>query len=525
MPQIDLQLAEIKLVRVRQELEQKFAHYDQLRRTATGILQAIDLSLVRSDVIKNVTEEMMITTPKYWLAPALIALTGWVSDQRELAERALEEAMRRNPKKTSLFFALVSRRYNRQEACRQWFEQYFQEVNPMQADRDLVMVMDGITNGVFPLAICQSFLDQSEQWMDEFTSKVDLLSEERKNWRNALFQRVKYPSMEEKFPYLVQNSNSWKEIGYSAQIVQYHEEIGGYLQGALDQDFSPSSRVEEAVDALLEKLVFQYEDDELELRREERSMQIVIESNGEKDIFEEKVLAEKELFAPVQNYLELLRNMAMYPETLQVSPSSQRFALAMLKDVIVETHNDLTLSIRNQVPMDIELTSPKKVQEIHLMENWAFHTQNGDNEESCETSVHKALTESYKKQMKKIWKLRLSKGYMKQKKAKLILTAVLAGGLFVYTSIAISPIFSVIALLAGGFLYKWMKEKPVRDQMKEVETFVQNEMKATLADVVDYRQAFKQADQKAEKLPELLKPLHVKETLQRNYDKTRVVIR
>jgi hypothetical protein len=525
MPQIDLQLAEIKLVRVRQELEQKFAHYDQLRRTATGVLHAIDLSLVRSNVIKSVTEEMMITTPNYWLAPSLVALTGWINDQKDLAERALEEAIRRNPKKASLFFALVSRRYNRQEACRQWFEQYFREVNPMQVDRDLIMVIDGITNGVFPLSISQSFTEQSELWMEEFISKVDLLSEERKNWRNALFQRVKYPSMEEKYPFLVRNSNSWKEIGYTAQIVQYHEEIGSYLQEALNQDLSPSSRVEEAVDALLEKLVFQYEDDELELRREERSMQIVIESNGDKDIFEEKILAERDLFAPAQNYLELLRNMAMYPETLQVTASSQRFALAVLKDVVVETHNDLALSIRNQVPVDIELTSPKKVQEMHLMEDWTFQTQNGDNEELCESSVHKAMKASYKKQIKKIWKTRLSKDYMKQKKAKLILTAVLAGGLFVYSSIAISPIVSVIGLIAGSFLYKWLKEKPARDQIKEVEMFVQNEMKATLADVVDYRQAFEQADQKADQLPKLLKPLHVNETLQRNYDKTRVVIR
>ncbi|MCH5586213.1 hypothetical protein MK805_14820 [Shimazuella sp. AN120528] len=525
MPDFDLQLAEIRLVRLKQELEQKYGHYDQLRRTATGILQAVDLSLVRSNIIKSVTEEMMVVTPKYWLAPALVALTGWVSDQRELAQRALEEAMRRNPKKTSLFFALVSRRYNRQEACRQWFAHYFQEVNPMKMDRDMVMVIDGITNGVLPLSICNSFMNQSEQWIEEFTSKVDLLTEERDKWRDALFQRVNYPSMEENYPYLVENSANWKEVEYSAQIVQYHEEIGNYMKQALNRDLSPSSRVEEAVDDLLEKLVFQYEEDELPLRREERSMQIIIEAGGEDDEIEQKIKAESELFAPTQNYLELLRNMAMYPETLNVSAASQRYALAVLKDVVVETHNDLALSIRNQVPIDIQLISPKKIRELHLMDDWTFFTQDGNNEKLCEESIREALKKSNKRKIKEMWKARFSKSYLKHKKAKLILAAVLSFGVFSYLSFLYSPIIGVLPLLAGAYFYKWRKEKPFRDQLKEIEQYVQTQMQATLADVVDYRSAFEEADQKAERLPELLKTLHVKEALQRNYDKTRVIMR
>jgi hypothetical protein len=525
MPQIDLSLAEIKLVRVRQELEQKYGHYDQLRRTATGVLHAIDLSLERSNIIKSVTEEMMIVTPKYWLAPALVALTGWVSDQRELAQKALEEAMRRNPKKTCLFFALVSRRYNRQEACRQWFEQYFQEVNPMEMDRDMIMVIDGITNGVFPLSISNTFMEQSGQWIDEFTSKIDLLSEEREKWRDALFQRVNYPSMEGKYPYIAENSTNWKEIGYSAQIVQYHDEIGNYVEQALNRDLTPSSRVEEAVDNLLEKLVFQYEEDELPLRREERSMQIIIEANGEDEEIDQKIKAEAELFAPSQNYLELLRNMAMYPETLKVSAASQRYALAVLKDVVLETHNDLTLSIRNQVPIDIQLISPKKVRELQMMDDWTFHTQDGNNEKLCEESIQAALKKASKKMIKEMWKTRFSKKYLKHKKAKLILGAVLSFGVFSYISFLFSPIIGVLPLLAGGYFYKWQKERPFRDKFKDIEKYAQMEMQATLADVVDYRTAFEAADQKAERLPDLLKTLHVKETLQRNYDKTRVIMR
>jgi hypothetical protein len=217
--------------------------------------------------------------------------------------------------------------------------------------------------------------------------------------------------------------------------------------------------------------------------------------------------------------------MAMYPETLKVSATSQRYALAVLKDLIVETHNDLALSIRNQAPVDIELISPKKVRELHLLDDWVFFTQDGNNEKLCEESVQAAFKKALKKKIKEMWKVRLSKKYLKHKKAKVIFTAVLAFSVCTYLSFLYTPIVGVLPLLAGGYFYKWRKEKPIRDKLKEVEQYVQMEMQATLADVVDYRASFEEEDQKSERLPKLMKNLHVKEAFQRNYDKTRVIMK
>lgn len=61
--------AETRLVKIRQELEKKYGHYDIVRRTTTGILQADDLGIVKKDTISNATEELMLSTPGYWLAP------------------------------------------------------------------------------------------------------------------------------------------------------------------------------------------------------------------------------------------------------------------------------------------------------------------------------------------------------------------------------------------------------------------------------------------------------------------------
>jgi uncharacterized protein VirK/YbjX len=80
-------LAETRQVKIRQELDTSYGHYGQVRRIATGILQAADIKIVRQETMQNATEELMLLTPKYWLAPALVALGAWLNDNKDLAQK------------------------------------------------------------------------------------------------------------------------------------------------------------------------------------------------------------------------------------------------------------------------------------------------------------------------------------------------------------------------------------------------------------------------------------------------------
>ena len=61
----ELGFAETRQVKIRQEIENKFGQYAIVRRQATGILQAADIQLVRQETIRNATEELMLSTPRY----------------------------------------------------------------------------------------------------------------------------------------------------------------------------------------------------------------------------------------------------------------------------------------------------------------------------------------------------------------------------------------------------------------------------------------------------------------------------
>ena len=140
--------AHTKLVQIRQELEKKYGHYDIVRRTTTGILQADDLGLVKKDTISNATEELMISTPNYWLAPCLVALAAWINDQPELAEKALREGIKRNDEKTSLFFALICRRADRKSASLKWTQRYLANQDEENLDRKTIIILDAFASGL-----------------------------------------------------------------------------------------------------------------------------------------------------------------------------------------------------------------------------------------------------------------------------------------------------------------------------------------------------------------------------------------
>ena len=167
-----LMKAQQRIIQIRQELEKKFGHYDDVRRHATGILQADDLGIVKKETISNATEELMISTPGYWLAPCLVALAAWINDQQELAERALKEGLKRNDEKTSLFFALICRRADRKSASLKWTQRYLANQDEENLDRETVIILDAFASGLLGADSEGVISKQMNEWLDHLADKL-----------------------------------------------------------------------------------------------------------------------------------------------------------------------------------------------------------------------------------------------------------------------------------------------------------------------------------------------------------------
>lgn len=196
-----LEQATTELVSVRQEMDKKFGNYSVVRNTMVGILQATDAALVRKATISTVSEELMISTPDYWLAPVLVALAAWVNNDRDLAERAIREAVKRDNEHTSLAMALICRRNNRTDTCYEWLARYFSTQDAASIDSDAMVYIDAYINGIFGTDEKHLCDDYMANWIEQIQSQTPEFEEKQSQSWAEYFKKYdedmssKYPAL------------------------------------------------------------------------------------------------------------------------------------------------------------------------------------------------------------------------------------------------------------------------------------------------------------------------------------------
>ena len=125
----EVQLAQENIIRIDQVIKEQFGDYDRIRRTIIGVVRDFDINLVRNKTIQELSEELWLTSSRYWLSYALIAVTAWVNDYPEVAANAISECTRRDKIKATLFFTLLNLRFDRNEVARRWFSEYLKTLD------------------------------------------------------------------------------------------------------------------------------------------------------------------------------------------------------------------------------------------------------------------------------------------------------------------------------------------------------------------------------------------------------------
>ncbi|MCV4233768.1 hypothetical protein OHJ21_21645 [Virgibacillus sp. LDC1] len=500
----NVQLAETRLVKVRQELENKYGHYEDVRRRAIGILQAVDTSLVRKDTIENASEEQLLAAPRYWLAPCLIALSAWLSDKKELAEKAVVEALRRDDEKTSLFFALVTRRGGRYQSSRSWLERYFGQQDPNELKREIVILIDGFSNGIFgPEARAKCGL-LIKSWLDELSQKAGFIEAQRDQWKKALLSRTEKLDAS-KFPHLRKYSPTWPQLQHALEGAQLHDIIFQYFNFILTQEIIPSKNLAFAVDQLLDILVREFDEEELPLRREERLNELIIKEDGDKNTAQ-NLFANEKVVDERLDFTQLLTNFSMYPTESNASVATQKLAIALSKEWINHAHDDLTAENRNAVPIDIEIK----------LDDWTGTSRDGSNEEELISSLQQHI------QLKK------EDALGKNKLGAKHWVSLAAGIGFFVLGMSTLFLFIVSAICLFIFLngLRIVKKNVQLIEQNYEELFANHKqiLVATLSDIVDYRLEYETEDANASKIDELLDQVTPEQYTYSTYDSARAVI-
>jgi len=503
----ELALAETRQVKIRQELETRFGQNAVVRRQATGILQASDIQLVRQETIRNATEELMLSTPRYWLAPALVALAAWLGDKQDLAQRALAEAIRRDDEKTSLFFALIARRAGRAQANRTWMDRYFGLQDPHSLDRQTVVMVDAMANGVFSLETTQLCSRRISSWIEELSQQVGFAETQRRQWSDALLSKTPNFDNCKRYSHLHRFSPSWEQLDRSLNEASMQGMVLEHFQDVFDGEIKPASSVLVAVDDLLTKLVSRFDDEELPLRRQEELCRLIIEESGDKPAAQHRYDLQARSLEESVDFTQLLTNAAMHPQTSHVTRATQRFAIAHSRDWILDAHADVTAKLRRQVPVQIAVK----------IEDWSGQTGAGENEAQLLEDLARHLDE---RQAQALAEAKLGLKHW---------GAAAIGVLLLLSSFSAGFMAFAMALAAFGFVF--LGHRAVQQRREKIKTDFAllkeqsaQALRAVLAEVVEWRRDWAMRDGMSQEVAGLLGSITPEQHLLAGHNTTRRVM-
>ena len=488
--------AETRLVKIRQEIEKKYGHYDIVRRTTTGILQADDLGIVKKETISTATEELMISTPGYWLAPCLVALAAWINDQPELAEKAVKEGIKRNDEKTSLFFALICRRANRKNACLKWTQRYLANQDEENLDRNSIIILDAFASGLLGADTEGVISRQMNEWLSRLEEKPGFTEQQTEQWSEAI--NLKRSELDEDlYPNLRKYSNSWPILEDILEGAHLHEQMLNYLTDIFEKKGSTES-VKNQLDDILDTLVTDFDNEELALRKQEKFEQFVVDFGGDDNRAHQNMDIEVTAFETHKDFTQLLTDVAMKPESSHSSISTQKFALALSRDWVTNAYNDVTAKNRMKIPYEIEIN----------VDTFNDKSTDGQNENE--------LIEKFNSQIDTEKEQTLSNYFPSLFDKFLLYGGIAIGVIGLMMMISGNVFLGLIAIIAGVFMVLKHKSnienietsrKKIEEQYEDKRVNGEQIIRAILAEIVDFRIEFAEKDAESTKVLDFLEQI------------------
>ena len=495
--------AKINLSAIRDKLKDQFGHYDKVRRTATGILQANDLAIVKSEMLTNITEKQMIETPNYWLTPCLIALSAWINNDKALAERALAEGIRRNDEKTSLFFGLICRRVGREHSTLRWLARYLEAQDEEMLDRKAVIVLDAFASGILGNDTENFVYKQIQEWMSNLEIKPGFTERQLENWSDAINSK-RVELKKGLYPYLEQYSNTWETLKDVLEGANLNNDLYQYFRNIFDQK-EETKKLKVELDKILDSLVTEFDEEELPLKRQEQFEQLVVDNNGSESRAQAQMALEKSVYDDYRDFMQLLTDAAMNPEESKSSTATQKFATALSRNNIVTAFNDITAKNRIKVPYDIEIN----------VDNFNDKTQNGEDEEEVLNRFEELIEQEKQEELSKA-KLDLFQQFCLYGGAAVILYGIIKT--FMDKSLAFITIIIGIGLIIYHFTSKSKLQKIIQQIIEAYDKKLesgQQIIRAIIAEIVDFRIEFNERDAESTKVLDFFEQIRPEEYIRK----------
>ena len=351
------QLAHENILRIDQILKEQFGDHEAIRKTVMGVVKDFDINLVRNESIQEISEELWITSSRYWLSYALMAITAWINDYKEVANNALSECVRRDPIKASLFFCLFNLRFGRNEVAKKWFFEYLKTIDPTKVQMESAVLLQAYLNGLFGTdkELEHSVNNVIKGWISELNAHPEIADELTASYQKYI--QLLPPSKECEYSTLSQTCSRYDEIRASYANVSKYEKLISEIE-SLDVELEEQTEAnyKSRVDSILMSLISNYDQEELDLKNQQQYFNFIIENNGQVEAaeqqYQEYQAVQKESF----NIGKQMIRWAVYDDSDQTNVQVRKFGLQNTKEWLKSAIQNWAIMLQETQPLDYPLS-------------------------------------------------------------------------------------------------------------------------------------------------------------------------
>lgn len=490
------------------EYDKKFGHRNEVRRKVNGLLQSVDINAIRKNTVENISEETIINNPDYWLAPALVSLCAWYTDNKPLAEKALKEAMARDDEKTSLLFCLVHLRANRTETSIKWLNRYLSMQDPTKMENKIITILDAITSGVFGNDAKRKCLEKVNEWILELNSYSEFKNIQIDRWERYFREKL-IAIDEDEFPYIMKYVEGSEKVKDIIEVSRTQENILNDFHEIMNEKEYVKSSTTHKIDEILHMLVFNYDKEELEIKRDIQKNKHIIEENGDmakalKEFEKTSVALEDK-----NNFYNHITNIAIAKNTVISNINTKKLAISLSKDFVIEGYNRISnINSINMLP-DLNIT----------INDWNGLTQNGSNEKELQENLDNHLEDKFHDEV-------YSDHLFNTKMLASIILGVILIFLFIVLKYPIisAIIFSVVLIFnIVEFLRAYSKREAKVKQLNEIKKQHRTLLSNILAEIVDYYFIYKDNIKTRESFVNYVSSLNYENYVDTNYSRNVII--
>lgn len=439
------------------EIEKKYGYYDRVRRTTVSLLDAINNSNISKQAVYNLNQDLLLNNPNYWLANALAALTAWTLNDKDTADKEVNNALKKDAERTSIFFCLINNKLGREQTSLNWLKKYLSLQNPIELNKDFITILDLVASGTFGNEAKTVVLNKITEWFTRLNTSPQVNRNNIQTWVDFITENE---DTDITMPYLELYSKDVAILKDNLAITSSYNNVLMKFQ-----DIVSAENTYKGIDEILSNLIYEYESKEQIYQSDNLKNQLIIKCNGNREEAERLFKKQESIYNEKTNLVELLSNIIIYREEYKISNATQKLALALQKENILKAYQYINGKLyENSFNITIN--------------NFSCTTKDGRNNEQIQQELDLFVNNEFKDEDKDLIVFLL------------ILNIVGIVGIFITLNNKVLSTLIIAILIIGNIalLLKLNNRSTLRERSKKALKNTINEgLEKVLAETVDYQ--------------------------------------